>query len=198
MLRNKGTKRRDLSCSLQKRKAAISTEVAIGIALTVVVLFLAMGLFNGNLKIMLANSGISNLWSNNGQKADWSEKKAVDLTQAQKFVQLTGEQGLEDYLTRAQAAIEKYKTNPPKTEAEMEDLAKQATIARIGNKLTNEDKLNFYTSYGIYIDPSYGKTYINYNTPNVKVISYNDVGKLNLNNPSDQLTLITVVIGKKF
>lgn len=196
MLRNKGTKRRDLSCSLQKRKAAISTEVAIGIVLTVAVLFLAMGLFNGNLKNMLANSGISNLWSNNGQKADWSQKKAVDLTQAQKFVQLTGEQGLEDYLTRAQAAIEKYKANPPKTEAEVEDLAKQATIAKIGDVLSSEDKLFFQDKYNIKIDDK-----VNYETKITntnKRISFNDKRNFDLNEPLDQLSVIREISEKNF
>lgn len=165
------------SYSLQKRKAAVSTELVIGIALAVVALFLVIGLFNNNLKNMIVNSNISRMWGNNAQKTDWNE----DPSQAQQLVQLTGSQGLEYYLTQAQDAIAKYKANPPKNEAEMEDLAKQATIAKIigyyGDSpgLSAEDEIYFSDTYKIFIDLNYGETSIGDN----KKIYYNQNNGIN-------------------
>lgn len=80
---------------LQKRKSAmVSTELAVGIALAAVALFVALGLFGDNLSAMISSSKIGNLINPNDTKTDY-QKFERDYSNSQINVQIMGEQGLE-------------------------------------------------------------------------------------------------------
>lgn len=74
------------------KKGNVSTEVIIGIALSVVVLFVMMGLFSDNLSKMISSSNIKNIFT--GDRTTFSSFNP-DYTSSQVDVQLVGEQGLE-------------------------------------------------------------------------------------------------------
>lgn len=100
--------------------------------------------------------------------------KSFNSTQTQVSVQIVADQGalLKQYLDAAKAAIEKYKANPPQNEAQIEDLAKEATKCEIGKCLDPQDKLDFYNSYGIYIGNIAGGDFITKITTTNKSITY--------------------------
>lgn len=76
-----------------RRKAGmITTEVAIGIGLAVVVLFVAIGLFNENISAMVLNSSLAKFF-NSGEKTTYSSLNR-DYSASQVNVQIMGEQGL--------------------------------------------------------------------------------------------------------
>ena len=75
-----------------KKSGAITVEVAIGIALAVVVLVVTIGLFSENLSAMVSNSRIVNMFDNTNKSTYDNFNR--DYTGAQVNVQLIGEQGL--------------------------------------------------------------------------------------------------------
>lgn len=77
----------------ERKPAAVSTEVAIGIALSVVVLFVAIGLFSDNLSSMITSSNIGNVFNGNGSKEHYDNLNR-DYSKSQINVQIMGEQGL--------------------------------------------------------------------------------------------------------
>lgn len=76
----------------RRRSGAVTTEVAVGIGLAVVVLFVAIGLFNDNISAMISNSSIANIF-NSGGKTTYSSFNR-DYSDSQVNVQIMGEQGL--------------------------------------------------------------------------------------------------------
>lgn len=144
------------SCShLQKksnsRRAAITVEMALAASLGVLVLFLMIGLFSNTIKDMIASSNMSRMYTNNSARtADTNKRWTVDPTGTQVNVQLVGEQGLQWYLTQAQTRINDYKKTPPQSESQKQDLAKQLTIARIG-QIWDSGYTNLCHLYGISI-----------------------------------------------
>lgn len=74
------------------KRGSISTEVAIGIALSVVALFIALGLFNENLSTLISNSHLGNLF-NNSAKTKY-DSFGRDYSNSQIEVQIVGAQGL--------------------------------------------------------------------------------------------------------
>lgn len=78
----------------KKRNAALTVELAVSLVLIVIVLFVAIGLFNDNLKNMFVNGNIRNIFNAEELKTYFSFFNK-DYTSSQINVQVTGEQGLE-------------------------------------------------------------------------------------------------------
>lgn len=193
------------SHSQNRKRAAITIELALAISLAIVALFALLGLFGNNLKNMIAASNMQRMFAYNPAKTA-TVKLAADPTATQVNVQVVASQGLQWYLDNAQAAIAKYKANPPdpNDQSAIEDLAKQATIAKIGNTLSKEDKI-LLINYGISINISgvgenpgdgYKTTikgtknlYFNGQNADPNVIPYS---------PDVQLSIIKEVTGKNF
>lgn len=76
----------------KQKLGAITTEVAIGLGLSIVVLIVVIGLFGENLSNIITNSGISNMFDNTNKTTYNSFNR--DYTASQINVQLVGEQGL--------------------------------------------------------------------------------------------------------
>lgn len=79
---------------MERKTGAITVEVGIGIALTIVVLFVAIGLFNENLSGMISSSGFANMFSNQNKTTYSSFNRDYTAADSQLNVQLIGEQGL--------------------------------------------------------------------------------------------------------
>ena len=77
----------------KRHSAGVTMEVAIGVALAVAVLFVILGLFNNNLKNMIVNTNLSNIFKNNDVKTAFSAFNK-DYSSSQINVQIMGEQGL--------------------------------------------------------------------------------------------------------
>lgn len=142
-----------------KKKAAITIEVTLSVALSVLALFLVFGLFSDNLATMAANAGIRNLFKSNEvakTKPDtWNihpAKTQVNVSQVN--VQVVADQGLtlEQYISQAQSKIAYYKEHPPTTQAEIEDLAKQLTILKVCGIATDSTgaSINYMYYYNTY------------------------------------------------
>lgn len=139
-----------------KKRAGVTVELLLAILLAVVVLFFVLSIFGDNLKTMVANSGIQNMFDN-GQKTTFG-KQAFDPTQVN--VQVLAEQGntlktLDDFKKAAADKIKYYTDNPPQNEDQVLDLAKWATIARIttgSQVLTPRDYETLLVPNGIDID----------------------------------------------
>lgn len=78
----------------EQKPGTVSTELAIGISLAVVVLFVALGLFNDNLATMSFNSNMKNIFNGNTSKTAYTSFNR-DYSNSQINVQIMGEQGLE-------------------------------------------------------------------------------------------------------
>ena len=76
-----------------KHSASVTIELAIGVALAVSVLFVILGLFNNNLKNMIVNTNLSNVFKNNDVKTAFTVFNK-DYSNSQINVQIMGEQGL--------------------------------------------------------------------------------------------------------
>lgn len=74
-------------------QGSISTEVVVGIALSAVVLFVALGLFSENLSDMVSASNLKNIFEG-GNRTNFAYFNR-DYSDSQVDVQLVGEQGLE-------------------------------------------------------------------------------------------------------
>lgn len=77
-----------------KMIAAVSTEVAIGMAVAIVALFVVLGIFGDNLSSIVANSNIGNVFKNNDSETEYASYDR-DYSDSQVNVQIMGEQGLE-------------------------------------------------------------------------------------------------------
>lgn len=78
----------------ESKPGTVTTEVAIGISLAVVVLFVTLGLFNDNLSAMFANSNLKSFFNPNSSKTTYDSFNR-DYSNSQINVQVMGEQGLE-------------------------------------------------------------------------------------------------------
>ena len=140
-----------------KKNAEITMEITLSAALAIVAIILVLGLFGDNLQSIAVNSGIYNIFNRDKLTQEWgttANKTQLGLNQTPQKTEETetlADQGLEEYISDAQETIEKYKTNPPTIEAQIQDLAKAATIAKICNVLSLNDESIFYTRYGIQI-----------------------------------------------
>lgn len=136
---------------LRRKRAGITVELLLAVVLAVVVLFLILGLFSNNLKHMVVNGNISRIFANNSAKTAYSSWGA-NPTQTQVNVQTVADNGLDWYLDQAQAALTNYIANPPKNADETMDLAKWATILRLGGVLDENIRANFIIPNNINID----------------------------------------------
>lgn len=78
----------------KNRRAMVTVELAVTLVLIVVALFVTLGLFNNNLRDMVANSNFKNLFNGNGSRTFFSFFNK-DYKNAQVYVQIMGEQGLQ-------------------------------------------------------------------------------------------------------
>jgi hypothetical protein len=83
-----------------KKSAMVTTELVIGIGLSVAVVFIAIGLFKNNLKTMVSNASLSNGFMQNESKTDYDSYNR-DYTDSQINVQIMGEQGLAMFRKKA-------------------------------------------------------------------------------------------------
>ncbi|MDD3436015.1 MAG: hypothetical protein PHC64_02575 [Candidatus Gastranaerophilales bacterium] len=74
------------------KSGTISTELAIGIGLAVVVLFVVLGLFSDNLSTLVSNTNLKNIFDGNDKTSYTSFNR--DYSDTQVNVQTIGEQGL--------------------------------------------------------------------------------------------------------
>lgn len=186
------------------KAAGVTIEVSLAMALGIVVLFLAIGIFSDNLKAMVAASGIQHLLNNDAQATKvggWGNTKpltvANDPTQSQDNVQVVADQGLTlgQYIANAQASINKYLTTPPTNEAQMEDLAKALTILSV----------NAGTTSNIYPDLRRQYVSISLNNGAVGTTTVKSSGKVinytySQSNSTDtaKLSVVKDVMGKSF
>lgn len=145
---------------LRRKRAGITVELLLAVVLAVVVLFLILGLFSNNLKHMVVNGNISRIFANNSAKTAYSSW-GTNPTQTQVNVQTVADNGalIRQYLNKARAAIDNYKTNLPTTIEQKEDLARQITIERV---IGNNDYMN-NTELAGYNTPDYGNIMANVN-----------------------------------
>ncbi len=156
------------NCEVIKRgrKAATLVEVMLGIGLSIIVVFVALGLWGDNLQDMISASNFKNMFLNKDKTTyssynrDYTQVTVPNYNPTEVPIQITGEQGLQKCLDDATKKIDEYIKNPPKNEAEVMDLAKWATIKKI-IRTTDTDGLqvqsltsaeeSFAYSYGINI-----------------------------------------------
>lgn len=115
--------------SIRKRlKAVVTIEVVMAIALSVVVLFLVLGLFSENIQTMATKGKLAEMNRHNDAKTSF-EPQAVDPTQTQINVQMVGDLGtLAWYHSQAQATIESLGAKATLTNQELIDLARALTV----------------------------------------------------------------------
>lgn len=198
--------------STSKKKAAITIEVTLSVALSILVLFLALGLFSDNLATMAANSGIQNLFNRSNQTAKtyYSKqnvdptKTAVNMNTSQINVQIAGDQGstntktpptLAQYLKQAQDIIDKYKTTPPTDQSQMEELAR-AELAKFidSGSISSDDISTCKTNKIAVLRLSDGEFKAITSTNGTKTLLIENSG----NNTADELSIIKDVFNKSF
>lgn len=138
-----------------KKSAEVSVELSLSIVMSVAVLFIGLGLFSKNLENIATASGMKNLFNSEKHVKTFDDDAKLyagnNPTKTQINVQLVADQGLNYYLSGAQATIKKYKANPPENQSQIEDLARAATIAELFDDLEPSDETAFYRDYGINI-----------------------------------------------
>lgn len=150
----------EIKINTGKKSAEVSVELSLSIIMSVAVLFIGLGLFSKNLENIAIASGMKNLF--NSEKAvktfddDAKLYAGNNPTKTQINVQLVADQGLNYYLSGAQATIKKYKATPPENQSQTEDLARAATIAKIFDILEPADETTFYKDYSINIQDTKG------------------------------------------
>lgn len=88
----------------KNRRAMVTVELAVTLFLIVIALFVTLGLFNNNLRDMVANSNFKNLLNGNGSRTFFSFFNK-DYKNAQVYVQIMGEQGLQILRKKANNGI---------------------------------------------------------------------------------------------
>lgn len=117
--------------SIRKRlKAGVTIEVVMAIALSVVVLFLVLGLFSDNIQTMATRGKLAQMNAHNNDNKTVYEDQTGDPTQTQINVQMVGDQGtLAWYHSQAQAIIEGIGSQPPPlSDKALVDLARALTV----------------------------------------------------------------------
>lgn len=159
------------------KPAEISIEISLSLVMSVVVLFLVLGLFGNSIQNIAEASGLRNLFSRNNEAAKTLQDQryaAKNPAQTQVNVQLVADQGLSYYISNAQATIAKYKETPPTTQKETEDLARAVAIAKITKVLTSSDESLFDKTCNIYVEEtSSKKTYLYANNEKLAYSTYN-------------------------
>lgn len=176
-----------------RRNAAITLEVVFTIAMAVIILFVILHRVNDSIGTMAKNSNMHNITDPNPEKTDWSKKSSVDysVSENQVNIQTTAEQALEDRLARAKSQIEYYKNNPPRNEPELQDLAKQLTIAQVcGRWDSGYDEIR--DSNDIDINMLFNSTSVN-----GKSFSFNEEGN-SLETAEQKVAEIQNIYGKNF
>lgn len=92
------------------RQGNVSIELVIGIVLSVVVLFVALGLFNDNLSDIVLNSNLKNIFYGNTRTEFTSFNR--NYSDSQVDIQVTGEQGLEVLRRKANNMAKQLIENP--------------------------------------------------------------------------------------
>lgn len=145
-----------------RKAGGVTIETLLGVLLAVVVLFFVIGLFNDNLKNMLTNGSMSNIWTKTEKTTYNAFNK--DYTNSQVNVQTLGEQGgtvletLDDFINAAKAKAAYYTANPPQNEEQLEDLAKWLTILVMnGGAEARNTYGSLATTHGIDIIITYGQ-----------------------------------------
>lgn len=147
---------------LKTKKAGITIEIALSLALMVVVLFLVLGLFSNNLQAIASHSGILNFFSKKNEVAktfSTADYQKVDPTQTQVNVQVVADQGLDFYLAKAQNTVDQAKNaTTPLSQQQIEDLARAITALSFDNSAKNPNDSVLYSDlrakYKINIPPS--------------------------------------------
>lgn len=113
----------------KNKRATVSIEMVLIGALSVVVLFLILGLFSSNLKEMIVNSNMNNFLKSNSKKTA-NTALANDATQTQINVQTVGSQGLSvaQFNQSAKSTIEMLAKLPELTSAQKINLAQALTL----------------------------------------------------------------------
>lgn len=179
------------------KPAGITVEVSLAMALGIVVLFLAIGIFSDNLKNMAANAGIQHLFNKDAQAAKTHyDSKNINYNASQVNVQTVADQGLtlDQYVANAQATVNTFPANP--TPSQIEDLAKALTILSIKAGTTSgvyPDLRRQYVSVSLNSGDSEGITTVK---SSGKTINYT----YSQSNSTDTAKLSTVkdVMGKSF
>lgn len=114
----------------KSKRAEVTIESSLAILLSVVVLFLAFGIFGKNLKTMFGNSNMNNFYNNTKKTKNTFLEN--DPTKTQINVQAVATQGLEAYHTNSQKRIEAFAslvaTGKTLTSSEILNLAEALTV----------------------------------------------------------------------
>lgn len=187
-----------ISKKLKSKKAGITIEIALSLALMVVVLFLVLGLFSNNLQAIAKNSGILNFFNKKNEISktfNTADYQKVDPTQTQVNVQVVADQGLDFYLAKAQATVDQYKNaTTPLSQQQIEDLARAITALSYDDRAKNPNDAALYpdlrSKYKISV-LSQKSGVDNSSTTLIKNIGQNGetiVNSLTYDNSSDELT----------
>lgn len=181
------------------KPAGITVEVSLAMALGIVVLFLAIGIFSDNLKNMAANAGIQHLFNKDAQAAKTHyDSKNINYNASQVNVQTVADQGLtlDQYVANAQATVNTFPANP--TPSQIEDLAKALTVLAVNAGTTSGLPTALRKQYGISITLNAGNGQTGTTTvkSSGKVINYT----YSQSNSTDtaKLSVVKDVMGKSF
>jgi hypothetical protein len=125
-----------------RKRAGVTVEVTLSTLLALTVLFLILNMFTSNIKAMIANSGMQNMFNrdNSYEKTDFKNVK-TDRTQI--GVQTVGDQGsLAWWNKQAVDNIQKLSEKSPLTDADKIDLARWLTIYAESGNLGGNEMLN--------------------------------------------------------
>lgn len=119
----------------KNRRAMVTVELAVTLVLVVVALFVTLGLFSNNLRDMVTNSNVKNLFNGNGTRTFFSlfDKKYRD---AQVYVQVMGEQGLQILRKKANNGVVSAVATLPKNGGSVENAATFSTISYLSQIIT--------------------------------------------------------------
>lgn len=142
--------------SNKRRHAGITVEVSLSIVLALGVLFLSLGIFGNNLKNMMANSNMQNMFNRaNSDSKTANSAWAKDSTSSQVNVAMVGDQGLQAYHDQAVATIKALaEKTTPLTPEEITNLAEALTVKAESGEFARENgELDSYLAKdNIYIN----------------------------------------------
>lgn len=119
----------------KNRRAMVTVELAVTLVLIVIALFVTLGLFNNNLRDMVANSNFKNLFNGNGSRTFFSFFNK-DYKNAQVYVQIMGEQGLQILRKKANNGVLTAVASLPKSGAPVENTGAYSTISYLSQIIT--------------------------------------------------------------
>jgi hypothetical protein len=170
------------------KDAGVTIEVSLSIVLSIVVLFLILGLIGDNIKLMAANGGINNLFKGNTAKTktdNWNVDLASNKVAVTEIpVTTVADQGhtLEWYLDWAQETVDDAKSGKTAlTNSQIEDLAKALTILSIDAGDDPQNYVAIANAHAINIElfkkdtetnTQFGKTSVEFSSNNIISITY--------------------------